>query len=201
MQRNDNKRVTGRDPALTWEVPPLLPGCADNGELAPETISAAVKGFQRVAETHVLALVRQLLAAGGIDAAAGALPALLARLAREAAACLSPSALAALGSPDPRDHVEVLCLPGWGQTSDSCVVRGVAIRKNVAHPRMPVLIEGPKVVALRGALEPRRPVIAKQSGLDALLDTASCLLSSSSSSSSSSRFWYLSSLFGLCCSP
>jgi 1-phosphatidylinositol-3-phosphate 5-kinase len=60
-------------------------------------------------------------------------------------------------------------MPDVGAPTDSCVVRGVVARKNVAHRRMRSTIEAPAVLLLAGALEYQR-VANKLSSFDTLLD-------------------------------
>lgn len=91
---------SGRDAALTWDVPPALEG--DEAGAA----AAARPAFAAVAAKHLEALVRQLLQAEGVQAVDAWAP-LLCELAGTAAAALSPTAAAAHGKLDPRHYIKV----------------------------------------------------------------------------------------------
>lgn len=142
-----------RDPALTWEVPPVMeasqlqgstgvgaslprldcnvrcssiatrallfaqqlegllgPGSGADADAAGGAPSGTALlewrgGFERVAQEHLGALVQQLLTAEGLDVAAWG--PVLTRLATEAAASLSPTAITARGDLDVRHYVRV----------------------------------------------------------------------------------------------
>jgi 1-phosphatidylinositol-3-phosphate 5-kinase len=64
---------------------------------------------------------------------------------------------------------QVKRLPDVGAPDDSCVVKGVVAKKNVAHRRMRTDIDDPAVLLLSGALEYQR-VANKLSSFDTLLD-------------------------------
>lgn len=65
--------------------------------------------------------------------------------------------------------MQVKRLPDMGSPSDSCVIRGVVAKKNVAHRRMRVDVDNPTVLLLSGALEYQR-VANKLSSFDTLLE-------------------------------
>lgn len=64
---------------------------------------------------------------------------------------------------------QVKRMPDVGSPHDSCVVKGVVAKKNVAHRRMRTDIDNPAVLLLSGALEYQR-VANKLSSFDTLLD-------------------------------
>jgi 1-phosphatidylinositol-3-phosphate 5-kinase len=66
-------------------------------------------------------------------------------------------------------HLQVKRLPDVGSPADSCVVKGVVAKKNVAHRRMRADVDDPAVLLLSGALEYQR-VANKLSSFDTLLD-------------------------------
>lgn len=81
-------------------------GGGDGASLAAPQASRAP--FERVAEAHLGALVAQQLAAEGlVGSAAEAWGPVLVRLAQQAAACLSPTAITANGVIDPRHYIKV----------------------------------------------------------------------------------------------
>ena len=88
----------GRDAALTWDVPPPLE--------SDKVAAAGRPAFAAVAAKHLQALVRQLLVAEGVQAAATWAP-LVCELAQGAAAALSPTAAVAHGKLDPRHYIKV----------------------------------------------------------------------------------------------
>lgn len=65
--------------------------------------------------------------------------------------------------------LQVKRLPDVGSPADSCVIKGVVAKKNVAHRRMRTDIDDPAVLLLSGALEYQR-VANKLSSFDTLLD-------------------------------
>lgn len=65
--------------------------------------------------------------------------------------------------------VQVKRLPDVASPRDSCVIKGVVAKKNVAHRRMRADIDNPAVLLLSGALEYQR-VANKLSSFDTLLD-------------------------------
>jgi 1-phosphatidylinositol-3-phosphate 5-kinase len=90
-------------------------------------------------------------------------------LVKQAAGAVQPAAAAAFGENDPRFYIKVKRLPDMGSPADSCVIRGVVAKKNVAHRRMRSAIANPAVLLLSGALEYQR-VANKLSSFDTLLD-------------------------------
>lgn len=64
---------------------------------------------------------------------------------------------------------QVKRLPDVGAPADSCVIKGVVAKKNVAHRRMRSDVDNPGVLLLSGALEYQR-VANKLSSFDTLLD-------------------------------
>ena len=94
-----NEKNDQRDPALCWEVPAGL-------DAAEDASAASRAAFSTVAAGHLRSLIDQLLVAEGVVDASAWAP-VLARLAQEAAAALSPVALTAAGDIDPRRHIKV----------------------------------------------------------------------------------------------
>ena len=97
-QQEANHGRRGRDAALTWDVPPPLE--------SDKVAAAGRPAFAAVAAKHLQALVRQLLVAEGVQAAATWAP-LVCELAQGAAAALSPTAAVAHGKLDPRHYIKV----------------------------------------------------------------------------------------------
>eukprot|EP00879_Flechtneria_rotunda_P010433 GHRR01010909.1.p1 GENE.GHRR01010909.1~~GHRR01010909.1.p1 ORF type:complete len:2140 (+),score=1004.14 GHRR01010909.1:414-6833(+) len=126
------------------------------------------QAFAKAADEHLQLLVRQLIVAEEVQAADAWLP-IVVKLACQAARSLLPAAAAAYGQQDPRSYVKVKRLPGMGSPADSCVVKGVAAKKNVAHRRMRSDISSPSVLLLSGSLEYQR-VANRLSSFDTLLE-------------------------------
>jgi hypothetical protein len=140
-------------------------------------VATARRAFAAASRRHLRLLVEQLLRAEDVAAWREWVP-VLERLAIEAAATVSPSAAAAVGELDPRHYVKMKRLPGAGPRDSSCIVLGVAARKNVAHRRMRTVIDEPEVLLLSGALEYHR-VANRLSSFDTLLEQVGLWLAES----------------------
>ncbi|KAJ3677131.1 hypothetical protein LUZ60_002855 [Juncus effusus] len=117
------------------------------------------KVMKNVVDGHFKALITQLLQAEEISATGeregeeGWLE-IITRLAWEAASLLKPDTSKG-GGMDPGGYVKVKCIAS-GCPSDSAVIKGVVCKKNVAHRRMSLKIEKPRILILGGALEYQR---------------------------------------------
>jgi 1-phosphatidylinositol-3-phosphate 5-kinase len=140
-----------RDPALSWDVP----AAAADPRATAGQVTFCRAAFAEVGHAHLDALVRRLLEGAGA-AEAGAWAPVVARLARRAAAGLSPSAVAAAGG-DPRAFFGVEY--ARGAPEDSAVVAGVALRLTLERRGGGAADAAarPRVVALAGVLEDERP--------------------------------------------
>ncbi|KAK9819645.1 hypothetical protein WJX72_000689 [[Myrmecia] bisecta] len=174
-------RRVRRDDALTWDVPPALDmhmeEGGDAGHLAGsldecdglQPITAFLRvALTEVAQRHLAAVVVQLLVAEGVHNVTSWGPAIT-RLACEAAAAISPPAVAAYGVNDPRFYIKVKRVANVGTPEDSAVVHGLVCRKNVAHRRMQTHVDQPRIMMLGSTLEYQRTA-HKLSSFDTLLD-------------------------------
>eukprot|EP00898_Chlorokybus_atmophyticus_P001216 jgi/Chlat1/2095/Chrsp17S02689 len=124
--------------------------------------------LQADADEHYEALLAQLLHAQGLDNTHW--QATVSQLARKAVAAVRCDVTASNdGAMDPSIYVRVKVIAS-GDREDSCAVRGVVCRKNVAHRRMRTKIEHPKVMLLGGALEYRQPTDQRLATMDTLLE-------------------------------
>lgn len=122
------------------------------------------RAMRAVVERHFRALVGQLLDGEELDADSWL--EIVTSLASQAASLLKPDT-SKDGGMDPGGYVKVKCIAA-GQRSDSCVVKGVVCKKNVAHRRMISRYKNPRLLLLGGALEYQR-VSNQLSSLDTLL--------------------------------
>ncbi|GAB4817632.1 hypothetical protein N2152v2_004678 [Parachlorella kessleri] len=172
-----NGKRRDRDSALTWSLPPALEDGTEPQQgqgVGPAAASRAA--FAHVAEAHLGALVQQQLQLEGI-ASPERWGSVVVKLAQQAAASLSPTALTAEGNMDPRVHIKVKRVVGGGEPAASSVVQGVVFRKNVSHKRMRTNISQANVMLLAGALE-WQPTESKLQQFDALLNEEQAYLQS-----------------------
>ena len=161
------KPAVTRDAALTWDIP---------AEMDPDTCSsmctAARSAFLEASATHIDLLAAQLLEAQGVQNTKIWGP-LIAHLAREAAAMISPGSLSSItGEFDLRHVIDIIpvVVPGTELPHViSCAIDGPVLNnKTVAHKRMRSLIQNPRVLILSGALDPIGMETSKLSSIDAL---------------------------------
>ncbi|KAG8047616.1 hypothetical protein GUJ93_ZPchr0008g12981 [Zizania palustris] len=116
------------------------------------------RAMKEIVAGHFRALVAQLLQAEKVPLAKKAGKEswldIVTSLSWEAASLLKPDTSKG-GRMDPGGYVKVKCL-ACGHPSDSCVVKGIVCKKNVAHRRMASRKEKPHILILGGALEYQR---------------------------------------------
>ncbi|MCO5576655.1 hypothetical protein L7F22_030470 [Adiantum nelumboides] len=127
------------------------------------------RAMRSVVDGHFRALVGQLLDGEGLvgdEYEKDSWLEIVTSVASQAASLLKPDT-SKDGGMDPGGYVKVKCIAS-GQRTESCVVKGVVCKKNVAHRRMTPKFKNPRLLLLGGALEYQR-VPNQLSSLDTLL--------------------------------
>ncbi|KAI5055795.1 hypothetical protein GOP47_0029658 [Adiantum capillus-veneris] len=127
------------------------------------------RAMRAVVDGHFRALVGQLLDGEGLvgdEYEKDGWLETVTSVASQAASLLKPDT-SKDGGMDPGGYVKVKCIAS-GQRSESCVIKGVVCKKNVAHRRMTPKFKNPRLLLLGGALEYQR-VPNQLSSLDTLL--------------------------------
>ncbi|KAH7281274.1 hypothetical protein KP509_36G038800 [Ceratopteris richardii] len=127
------------------------------------------RAMRAVVDGHFRALVGQLLDGEGLDGddcGKESWLEIVASMASQAASLFKPDT-SKDGGMDPGAYVKVKCIAS-GKPSESCVIKGVVCKKNVAHRRMSSRYKSPRLLLLGGALEYQR-VSNQLSSLDTLL--------------------------------
>uniref|UniRef100_A0A1D1ZQN6 1-phosphatidylinositol-3-phosphate 5-kinase n=3 Tax=Auxenochlorella protothecoides TaxID=3075 RepID=A0A1D1ZQN6_AUXPR len=160
MSSDDHIPEERRSPALTWDIPEI-----DSSETLQKGAPITAE-LNKIAVDHLTTLLGvQLSAVLQPERVVEWLPVIW-RLADAAASSLSPSAVTAHGDLNPRNYVEVLLLHGEFAPEDSEIVAGVCLLKNVAHKRMPISAQHPRIMLLSGALQYKADTL---SSLDSVL--------------------------------
>lgn len=127
------------------------------------------KAMRAVVDGHFRALVQQLLDGEGLEAEENEGESwleIVTVLSLQAASLVKPDT-SKDGGMDPGGYVKVKCIAA-GRRSESCVIKGVVCKRNVAHRRMTARYKIPRLLLLGGALEYQR-VTNQLSSLDTLL--------------------------------
>ncbi|KAA6428100.1 MAG: hypothetical protein FRX49_02761, partial [Trebouxia sp. A1-2] len=189
-----------RDPALTWEVPqPLKDLKEQNQNHEHQQVSSDVEGafgssptqaqrrspivqqgFADVAQTHLAAVVGQILLAEGCKDVSLWQP-IITRLALDAAHAVLPSALAAFGVSDPRFYIKVKRVADVGEPADSRLVNGLVFRKNVEHEHLRITVERvadykPDVLLVEKSVARYAQQLLLQKGISVVLNVKRSLL-------------------------